>query len=34
MPADDGVRLMHAHLKVGDADLFLYDDFPEYCGGK
>jgi PhnB protein len=34
MPAEDGERLMHAHLKVGDADLFLCDDFPEYRGGK
>jgi PhnB protein len=33
MPAEDGERLMHAHLKVGDADLFLCDDFPEFCGG-
>ena len=34
MPAEDGERLMHAHLKVGDAEFFLCDDFPEYCGGK
>jgi PhnB protein len=34
MPAEDGERLMHAHLKVGDGELFLADDFPEYCGGK
>jgi len=33
VPAEDGERLMHAHLKIGDADLFLVDDFPEYCGG-
>ncbi|MFO0796458.1 MAG: VOC family protein [Gemmataceae bacterium] len=26
-------RLMHAHLRVAGADLFLCDDFPEYCGG-
>ena len=32
MPAPDG-RLMHAALKIGDAFLFLCDDFPEYCGG-
>lgn len=32
MPAEDG-RLMHAALKIGDATLFLCDDFPEYCGG-
>lgn len=29
-PADDGKRLMHAHLKFGSADLFLHDDFPEF----
>ena len=28
-----GTRLMHATLKIGDATLFLCDDFPEYCGG-
>jgi PhnB protein len=26
-------RVMHAHLKVLGADLFLCDDFPEFCGG-
>jgi PhnB protein len=34
MPTEDGERLMHAHLKIGDADLMLCDDFPEYHGGK
>lgn len=33
MPADDGKRLMHADLKIGDASLFLCDDFPDHCGG-
>src|SRR5262249_51358474 len=33
VPAEDGKRLMHASLKIGDADLFLVDDFPEYCNG-
>ena len=28
-----GPRLMHATLKIGDATVFLCDDFPEYCGG-
>ena len=28
--ADDGKRLMHAHLKFGSASLFLHDDFPEF----
>lgn len=32
MPTPDG-RLMHAALRIGDATLFLCDDFPEYCGG-
>jgi PhnB protein len=32
MPTPDG-RIMHAALKIGDANLFLCDDFPEYCGG-
>ena len=32
MPTPDG-RVMHAALKIGDATLFLCDDFPEYCGG-
>ncbi|HEX3148984.1 MAG TPA: VOC family protein [Gemmataceae bacterium] len=34
MPAQDGQRLMHGHMKVGDSELFLCDDFPEMCGGK
>jgi len=32
MPTEDG-RLMHAALSIGEATLFLCDDFPEYCGG-
>jgi PhnB protein len=34
MPAEDGERLMHAHLKVDGTELFLVDDFPEYHNGK
>jgi PhnB protein len=30
MPAEDGKRLMHAHLKLNGGDLMLADDFPEY----
>ncbi len=30
IPADDGVRLLHAHLLVNDASLMLHDEFPEY----
>lgn len=33
MLADDGVRLMHAHLIVNGASLMKHDDFPEYTGG-
>lgn len=33
MPAEDG-RLMHASIKIGENNVFLCDDFPEYCGGK
>jgi len=29
MPGPDG-RLMHAHMKFGDSDLYLADSFPEY----
>ncbi|HXG99779.1 MAG TPA: VOC family protein [Sphingomicrobium sp.] len=32
MPADDGKRLMHAHLMINHASLMLADDFPEYSG--
>ena len=36
LPADDGKRLMHSEIKVGDARIFVRDAFPEYCeaGGK
>ena len=29
-PAEDGKRLMHAHLTLGAGALFLHDDFPEF----
>ena len=32
MPAEDGKRLLHAHLKINGASLMLADDFPEYSG--
>jgi PhnB protein len=32
MPTPDG-RIMHAALRIGDAVLFLCDDFPDHCGG-
>lgn len=28
--AEDDTRLMHAHLKLGEGDLYLHDDFPEF----
>ncbi len=31
-PADDGKRLMHAHLTLGKGTLMLHDEFPEYGG--
>ena len=31
-PAEDGVRLMHAHLLINGASLMLHDEFPEYVG--
>jgi len=30
--ADDGERLMHAHLHINGASLMLHDEFPEYVG--
>lgn len=33
MPAEDGRKLMHAHLIVNGGSLMLNDDFPEYRGG-
>ena len=32
MHAEDGKRLMHAHLHVNGASLMLNDEFPEYQG--
>lgn len=32
MPADDGERLMHAHLVINGGSLMMHDDFPEYTG--
>jgi PhnB protein len=33
MLADDGTRIMHAHLLINGASLMLNDDFPEMRGG-
>ena len=32
MPAEDGVRLMHAHLHINGSSLMMHDHFPEYSG--
>jgi PhnB protein len=32
MPAEGGVRLMHAHVHINGASLMLHDEFPEYAG--
>lgn len=31
-PAEDGKRLMHAHLNLGAGTLYLHDEFPEFGG--
>ena len=31
--ADDGERVMHAHLRINGGSVMLNDDFPEYGGG-
>lgn len=33
MPAEDGERLMHAHLIINGSSLMLHDEFPEYGHG-
>lgn len=33
MPEENGTRLLHVELRIGDAAIFLCDDFPEFCGG-
>ena len=33
MPGPDG-RIMHASMRIGKSQVFLADDFPEYCGGQ
>ncbi|VXB38677.1 VOC family protein [Brevundimonas sp. G8] len=32
--ADDGERLIHAHLKINGASVMLNDEFPEYSGAQ
>jgi PhnB protein len=31
--AEDGKRIMHAHIVINGGNVFLHDDFPEYRGG-
>jgi len=31
MPAQDGKRLMHASIKIGEGVVMLHDSFPEYA---
>ena len=33
-PAPDGMKLMHAEIRVGGHPIYLCDDFPEFCEGK
>lgn len=33
VPAEDGQRLMHAHLRINGGSLMLHDHFPEYFDG-
>lgn len=33
LPSPDG-RIMHAEIRIGDAVVYLCDDFPEFCGGQ
>lgn len=33
MMAEDGERIMHAHLRINGGSVMLNDDFPEYGGG-
>jgi PhnB protein len=32
IPAEDGERLMHAHLRINGGSVMLADEFPEYNG--
>src|SRR5512138_1838041 len=31
LPAEDGKRLLHSEITVGDARIFVRDAFPEHC---
>lgn len=30
IPAEDGIRLMHAHIVINSGSVMLHDEFPEY----
>ncbi|SJM54316.1 Glyoxalase family protein [Brevundimonas diminuta 3F5N] len=32
MPAEDGERLLHAHLRINGGSIMLADEFPEWTG--
>lgn len=32
MPAQDGQRLMHAHIRIAGGNVLMSDDFPEHLG--
>ncbi len=34
IPDPRSQKLMHAAIRIGESEVFLVDDFPEYCGGK
>jgi PhnB protein len=31
LPAEDGKRLMHSEIRLGEASIYVRDAFPEYC---
>ncbi len=33
MPAEDGKRLMHCHVRINGGDLMMSDEFPEHGAG-
>ncbi len=34
LPAEDGQRLMHSEIKLGEARIFVRDAFPEHCEAR
>ncbi|WP_424628140.1 VOC family protein [Bradyrhizobium sp. SYSU BS000235] len=31
IPAEDGKRLLHAHITINGGAVYLHDDFPDFC---